>query len=100
NDSTGTAKPKPSETKPKKVATADPKDAGDSDAAKQDEGTVADEPPAQQAGEGPTAETVNDAEKTDSETAETAADKPATPPAIKRQPTGAKPTAKPESEEP
>ena len=61
--------------------------------------TVADEPPAQQAGEEPTAETVNDAEKTESDTAETVADKPAKPPAIKRQPT-AKPTAKPESEEP
>jgi len=99
NDSTGTPKPKPSGKKPKKDATAGPKDADDSDAAKQDEGTLANESPAQQPGEDPTAETVNDAEKTDSDTAETAADKPATPPAVKRQPT-AKPTAKPESEEP
>jgi len=99
NDSTGTPKPKPSGKKPKKDATAGPKDADDSDAAKQDEGTLANESPAQQPGEDPTAETVNDAEKTDSDTAETAADKPATPPAVKRQPT-AKPTAKPESEDP
>src|SRR6185437_12186013 len=46
NDSTGTPKPKPSGKKPKKDATAGPKDADDSDAAKQDEGTLANESPA------------------------------------------------------
>ncbi len=89
NDSTGTPKPKPSGKKPKKDATADPKDADDSDAAQQDdEDKTADEtePPAQQPGRRARPPRPSKTRRRpDSDTAETAADKPATPPAIKRQ---------------
>ena len=88
-------KPKPVGKKPKKNR-ADFKGAHRTDAAKQgDDATAADEQPAEQ----PPAETVKDAVRADSDTAENVVAKPAKRRAVKQQPT-AKPTAKPESEAP
>ena len=94
-DGAAAPKPKPVGKKPKKNR-ADFNGAHRTDAAKQgDDATAADERPAEQ----PPAETVKDAVRADSDTAENVVAKPAKRRAVKQQPT-AKPTAKPESEAP
>jgi acetyl esterase/lipase len=100
NDSVGTPKPEPADTKPKKDVATDPTGAEETDAASHaDEEQAAGTPerPARQPDEEPAAAT--DTEPTGSDTAEKIADKAAKPVAIKQQP-AAKATVKEETEEP
>src|SRR5262245_59483038 len=63
-DNVGSPKPKPSGKKPKKNTVADPNGTDETVAAKHgDDGTTADEPPAQQPAERPTVDTVKGAVK-------------------------------------